>query len=639
MLDGLSDMTKKDEYRDYIKKNEHFQYPDDVMAKIKKHNPAYTKVTTSGIWESVFGRTIKHKDKGFKVEIAKNLPRWLFDISHTIGKSPPTIYQNVSGKAGHYKSILDCLMKFSAQPITFQQGAGYYSGIGQDSFVQDGKIVLRPALSEQQIIFALVREIIKHTQESDIVIEVASHIVCRHINIDTSIFTFGYLMELLEHDVSLKALKDTATQDSVIKEAEVFIGYLNANFAFLQAASSDGDVLEIDDKQESPAEQKESNKDIGNSYSVEERTETVCDIDFRFLKIIREFTNTMPDKNISMKTITEYGYYDPNMIPIGHNVAQKLFSKGSEVYRLFRDSTEAKIDNIDEISKHYGLFGISKDEWMATQAKMLESSTNTAKVHISRWNNIVAGKIDMEGGSKVIDEKSKQSSLADEPMFNADGSIVMASDDINHNSIENETWLETALPAFFKQTKYKHSDVPYFIKRQDFEITPEMKKINALMVYYCAFFITVALKDCKSKAPETGKTTYNVKKAVAIVCNTYNVKHITYAIEELWSEIKAPKAIKKAFDDYFEHIRKTLIRQPKKPTLDEQLRRLKAADEAKANAGTATEQSEQNAKSDRSIEILHIIESYNKKLTTKPKQSPKTLPIMPTEPPPAKLVR
>ena len=134
-MDGLGDMIKSDEYRLFMKKISNFNYPDDVMAKIKAHNPAYTKVTTSGTWDKVFGRTIKQGEKPFRVEVAKNQPHNLFDISQTTGRQLPVLYQNISGKVEYYPQILDCLTKLSPLEIVFQGSTGYYSGVGQDSFI------------------------------------------------------------------------------------------------------------------------------------------------------------------------------------------------------------------------------------------------------------------------------------------------------------------------------------------------------------------------------------------------------------------------------------------------------------------------------------------------------------------------
>ena len=676
LLNGLSDMTKTDEYRRYIKLNEHFKYTDDVMAKIKGHNPAYTKAATAGTWEKVFGRTIKQKEKPFHIEVAKNQKNWLFDISQTVGKSPPSICQNVSGKVSRFQAILDCLTAYSVQPIVHQDGVSYYSGIGQDSFTENGKIVLRPALSEQQIIFALVREIIRHTQTSPMVVEAASYMVCRHTNINTADFTFGYVIELLGFDESLKTLKDAAAQDAIIKEAEVFIGHLDANLPFLHESSSGGGDLGLDDRQEDTGEQADTeqgdSKKSERTRPAEERTETVHGIDFRFIKIIRDFMDTPPDKSINMKTIKDYGYSDTKMIPIYHNAAVQLFTKGKEIYKLFKDNTEERVDSIDDIDKHHGLFGITRDDWTAAQAQMVENSLVGEKVKINRWASIVAGEIKKDEDKKlaannktlVADNKKSitdnktptpdnmnppnQASenltaanpahtphstvqVANELDINADGSIVIAADDINHNEIENEVWLETALVLFFEQTGYMPINMPYFMNKRDFEISSEMKKINTLMVYYCAYNISAALNRHKTKAPDTGKARYNVNKAVSEICTLYSDKHISEAIDKHWPDIKAPITIKKAFHDCFEGVRKHRDIRPKKPTPDEDIRRVTAKTEAKAteNADTGTEKGSQNEPNERNAEIFHIINAYNKHLSAKPKKPSTVFPIIP----------
>lgn len=697
MLDGLSDMTKTDEYRRYIKLNEHFKYSDDVMAKIKKHNPAFTKVTSSDIWNRLFGRTAKKDAKPFNVNVANNQPRWLYDISQTIGKPPPSVYQNVSGSVEQYQPILDCLISFSVQQVMFQEGTGYYAGIGQDSFIKDGKIVLRPALSEKQIILALIREVIRHTQTSGVVVEAVSYMVCRHLNIDTSDFTFGYLMELLGFDISLKILKDTVVQDAITKEAEIFIGYLNANLPFLQEATADGDILGLDGKPGNERKNANEQPDINDIEQKlrhsEEHTETIHGIDFRFIKIIKEFMNTLPDKSINIKAVRDFGYFDTNMIPIGAKVAMRLFSNGREIYRLHSDNTEELIESPDEINRHHGFFGISRTDWETAQALMLQDSVNTAKVKISRWDSIVSGDIKQAGSyghlgkqdtqrpagtvgrqseqsgqggrSRLITENMKPNAnntnlhranpsgatpnsvstagtktpaQANEPVFTADGSVIIAADDISHTKIENEVWLETALPLFFKQTGYKHSNIPYFADRKDFEITSEMKKINALMEYYCAYNISAVLNRNKSKSPDTGKPIYHLNKAVAAIRNLYSDNHIARAIDRYWADIKAPLNIKKQFLDCFERTCKSRGNKPKKSTLDEDIQRVKAKSEAKTgeNTGAATsttaEPDAQTVSNERNAEIFYIIENYNRQLTAKPKKQPKDVPLMPQIP-------
>jgi len=619
-------MTKTEEYRRYIKLNEHFIYKDDVINKIKEHNPVFTKVATSDTWDKVFGRTTKKDVKPFFLQVAQNQPRWVYDISQTIGKPLPIIYQNVSGKVNHYQSILNCLMSFSVQPVMFQDGASYYTGIGQDSFVQNGKIIIRPALSEQQVIFTLVREIVRHNQTLPVIVEIASYIICRYLNIKTSAFTYGLLLELLDFDVSFKILKDKEIQNTIIKEAEILIVYINSHLPFLYESILVDNDVSLEEEHETVAEQTNPKIVEKNNNTTQLKTESVNDIDLRFINIIREFTNTLPDKSINIKAVRDYGYFDTNMMPISHKVALQLFLKGREIYKLHNDNTEERLELVEEINKHHGFFGISHNEWSAMQVQMVKDGVDSAKVRINRWDSIVNGEVKKEGGNKHINQNIKPQNQTDEPKFNSDGSIIITEDDICYEKIENETWLETALPLFFEQTGYKQNNIPFFANKKDYTITSEMMKINSLMGYYCAYCITTALDNYKNKSVETGKTTYNIKKAVSFVCTHYNVKHISYAIDKHWPEIKVPKLIKKSFDNYFERIRKNLCSQPKKPTLDEQLHRLKAAD--KTN-GAESEGNSQDKTNERNAEIYHIINTYKKYITENKNKPQEVLSIMP----------
>jgi hypothetical protein len=207
----------------------------------------------------------------------------------------------------------------------------------------------------------------------------------------------------------------------------------------------------------------------------------------------------------------------------------------------------------------------------------------------------------------------------DGPVFNADGSIVVAAEDISYKDIENESWLESALPLFFKQTGYMPGSVPYFSNSQSFEATPEMKKINTLMAYYCSYNISAVLAGNKSKSPVTGKPVYKVTKSVTEIRTLYNDRHINEAIDKHWPVIKAPIAIKKAFHSCFDKLRKADSNkggQAKRPTPDEDIRRVTAKKAAASgeNPGPATVQAVPDTPNERNAEILHIIETYKKRI-------------------------
>ena len=588
---------------------------------MKKHKPHFTQFATSNTWESEFGRSVKQKSNGIKVKYAINTSRWLFDVSDTKGKAVPTIYGNFSGKVEQYQDVYACLAEYSTLPIEVGESSAYYTGVSQDARTSDGKIILRTGLSEQQTIFALVREIVAINQSSKIIIEAASYIVCKYLGFDTSVFSYGYLLELMDCDVEIKPIKYKATKEKIICEAELILGYLNSHLDTL----SDG-VISDDSESILEAKPEEKNKHPKDEVSLtkDEKTETINGIDFKFLEVIKGFQETAPDRSLSKKKMQEYSYNDSKMWVIGHSVAIELYSRGCEIYRLFKENNEALINDKNELDTHHGLFGIAKVDWTNYQAKLLEVSVDAEKNKMSAWSNIVAGTVD-EG-----------------LQYNENGQVIVASDDINHDEVTDSKWLETALPLFFKQTGYKQSDVPYFANRADFVMTGDMKKINKLMAYYCAFHITHAIKSSQAKSSNTGKLSYNLNEAVRIVCNNYTTTHIIKALDTHLEDIKITLPVKRAFQDCFLDYTKGIRAKPKKPTFDEQLRRIKAKDKVQAhdNESADAEQSSTGVSSDKSIEILHIIEDYKKGLlASQKKQVDKTVPLMPTAPPPQKRAR
>jgi len=590
-------MAKTDEYRAFIKAEEHFKFPADVMAKIKAHNPTYTKVATSTIWDKVFRRSVKKDENSFKLKTGNNQYSWYFDVSQTMGKPVPVIYQNVSGKVESYQQILDCLTKYSTRQVVFHNGKDYCAGIGQDSYVQDDEIILRTGLSEQQVIFAIVREIIRQNHESAIVVEAASYIVCRLLNIDTSIFSFGYLLELLDFDVTIKAF-DTTIQETVANETTIFAEYLYANLPFLQNTAPSGE-------------------DIQPS----------TDIDHRIVKILGNFSDTLPDKGIDMDSVRKYGYTDEKMLPIRHVAAERLFSKGREVYMLYKNNSEVQVENKDEITKHRGYFGISADDWMAAKIQMLQDSIGTATVAINSWSKL-ANVSEQKEDEKISQNSETQTSENDKKQMdaltvNANGSVVIVSDDINFSDIENEVWLETALPDLLNQPNFNEKDVPYFASKNAVVCTVH-KKINALMLEHCVKCITWAIKKYRNKVPETKNYTHDISTAVAHVYSTFTYKHIIEVLDKHRAEIKAPASMKLRFEQCLIAYHKVHRNRTKKSTPEDDFKR-----HATNSNGSDETTQDNHTSNDRTLEIRSIIETYNKQINEKrPKADPNKMPSM-----------
>jgi len=226
------------------------------------------------------------------------------------------------------------------------------------------------------------------------------------------------------------------------------------------------------------------------------------------------------------------------------------------------------------------------------------------------------------------------------PNFNNNGSVVISEDDLNFADIKNEAWLDTALQQFFEETGFKPIDMPYFANRQDYEICRRMKKINSIMIHYCAYSISEVLRNSRTQEQDTGDITYKVKKSVLVIRSHFNDAHIIKALNTHHGDINVPISIKKAFKDCFEKLRKAPVSQPKKPTPDESIKRVIAKAEANGagNTDTSSTQSDKNIANGRFAEIYHIIDTYNKSLKSKPKKQATGIPKMPPIPKKAPLL-
>jgi len=532
-------MVKTEEYYYYKKVNKIFKRYNEIMPQIKAINPQYAKVATVSEWEAL-NRTKKENCKLFNVKIANNQKCWLLDVSQTTGKPLPQIYKKLSNntKVPNFQAILDCLVRYSPQPVP---------------------VIMQSKLSENQLIFDLVREIIKYNQTSPLVVESASYMVCRHIGIDTSDFTFGYILKLLEFDEILTKLKDTILQDTITKETKVFIGYLDATLSSLQ----DSDLIYSDS-----AQQVQDSTEVAITHDIP-------DINSMYMGLIRKLTNVLPDETINIDKVRKYGYKDQKMIPIGDVAALRLFQEGREVYKLNKDDSEELIQSSEEISKHHGYFGISLEEWYSIQLqefKKLEqllTKANTKKVD----NQI--GKANKTNNTNSTEQNKKNKN--------------------NSQTLDNQKWLEVALPNFFKLTGYKYTDMPFFTRQERFEPSPEMLKINMLISHQCAKGITKILNHYKQHRQSHGQnTTYNIKQSVLDTCEYFSHRHILYALSDMfWLEIKVPQSVRIAFNncyrDYYrkflkshglqksiKHQKSTKPEKPKKTNLEEQIRGLEA---------------------------------------------------------------
>ena len=71
----------------------------------------------------------------------------------------------------------------------------------------------------------------------------------------------------------------------------------------------------------------------------------------------------MPDSEVSVSDMQEYGYFYDGMLPVTRERALELDAAGLTVYVLHEDNTESMVFDSQEIMEHGGLFGVEHEAW------------------------------------------------------------------------------------------------------------------------------------------------------------------------------------------------------------------------------------------------------------------------------------
>jgi hypothetical protein len=576
LIDGIKAFIAGPQYRQFCIQNEHFKHEDKMLKQIKGHNAKYSKATQANHWQKYFSRDPKKDAKPFVVYNSKGQGFWLFDISQTTGKALQEIYQNIAGDILHYHLVWDCLTGLLSWPVVFSE-EGYYSGIGQDAASKNGAIIMRPGLSEQQRVFALVREIVRTNQTSAIIIEAASHMVCRHLGFDTSAFTYGYLLELMDYDVSLGLLNNKDITRAAVKEAAELIGKLNAGLPFLQTmpddSASDGspsgagpsdaaaalgrlpsgsNAFKIDEPKQAKPDDANAND---TAFRTRQHSKTVENVDFITIEILRSFMRTLPDKSISISQMNDYGYHDENMLPLREAVAKKLFADRREIYRLYKDGTDTTVDTMEEIEAHNGLYGISANDWAVMKVNIFRASVDKEIKNIGLWERYGEGG-EVLKGKKHPGQPNEQPKEQPDEQFEYDdqGRIIFAQPDISHRDFDGYEWIDNVMEDLIDNHGYATLSIPYFKDLDGLGLATEMDKINSFMIECCYFCITQAVLQHTKRCKKTGNSKVFVMKAARQIFTEFNTRHVALALKVHWSRWPTHDKIKVQFFNGFKEL-------------------------------------------------------------------------------------
>lgn len=264
---GLKEVFDSDNYKNYLNTMAKFHnYSVNNTLLINQQKPDATLVAGFDAWARNFDRHVKKGEKGISIiapapfKTMKDVPiinpetgdpylkkdgspmtrkeevtipyfkvTKVFDISQTYGKELPTLgIGELEGNVEKAKDFIESLKKTSPVPIVFGETAGeskgFYSPVSDSITIKDG-------MSDAQTIKTMVHEISHaklHNPEMlkegeskskgtiEMEAESVAYIVCKHFNIDTDDYSFGYIAgwsegkDTDELKKSMNTIRDTA---------------------------------------------------------------------------------------------------------------------------------------------------------------------------------------------------------------------------------------------------------------------------------------------------------------------------------------------------------------------------------------------------------------------------------------------
>lgn len=148
----------------------------------------------------------------------------IFDISQTEGKPLPELAKELKGEIPDYMILMDSIREVAPVPIKFESWSeskkGHYD-------LANKEIVIKSGMSELQTVKTAIHETahsilhkdqahVKDSATMEVEAESVAFVVCQHLGLDTSDYSFGYLAgwssgkELPELKSSLQTIQKTA---------------------------------------------------------------------------------------------------------------------------------------------------------------------------------------------------------------------------------------------------------------------------------------------------------------------------------------------------------------------------------------------------------------------------------------------
>lgn len=258
---GIKEVFTSDRYREYLStmnKFHNYSFNNSMLIHMQKPEASY--VAGYKTWETM-DRHVKKGEKGIsilapcpykvkkpieifdpktgqikrdsqgnpiteekEVQYASFRAISIFDISQTEGKTLPELAKVLQGEIPDYTVLMDSVRDVAPAPIRFEEWdklkKGHYDLV-------DKEIVIKSGMSELQTVKTAIHETahsilhkdkahVKDSATMEVEAESVAFVVCQHLGLDTSDYSFGYLAgwssnkELPELKSSLQTIQKTA---------------------------------------------------------------------------------------------------------------------------------------------------------------------------------------------------------------------------------------------------------------------------------------------------------------------------------------------------------------------------------------------------------------------------------------------
>lgn len=215
---GIQNVKSSEGYRQWLSTVSKFhRYSLNNLLLIAMQKPEASQVAGYQTWKKL-GRQVNGGEKGIKIICPRPYKKTMqdregneqevegmafavgtvFDISQTTGKELPTLATTLTADVGGYEALKARLLTVPSVPVSFGEISGTAKG-----YCTPDEIKVNEGMSEAQTIKTLAHEIAhnlmhfdgakRSKEQEETEAESVAYVVCDHLGIDTSDYSFAYL--------------------------------------------------------------------------------------------------------------------------------------------------------------------------------------------------------------------------------------------------------------------------------------------------------------------------------------------------------------------------------------------------------------------------------------------------------------